>query len=357
MKNHLLNALVSAALSPTFEADPALQQVYNDQRLVRATKALRARNIFLYTEGTRTSTDPNNVNTIYTQSAGVRLLVLGYSDNMRYGVANVETAAGPNPVSVVFPQMHRVRIVGPQGERVVVDDFVPAQAGVSGQPRYTETRLTVPITLEANEQIAIDLGYDQTMAAFATIPPQAFTFFCVRVKENLASEDMRVLEDVKSYIAAHPFQRSQVINCSQLNSVGTGLNNASAAGLRVNAETFPANAPILITGIGSNLQASRITIIDTRDGTSFSLNRPMQSSALNMPGYEDNASAGTSVMTGAPAEAPLWTGVHYFPMPHLLARGAQLKAEIVNGGDAGGGTNTVTEREFLTQLVFIGVTV
>lgn len=355
MQSLIMDVLISAAQSPNFQADALLQKRYNEQRFMRAVKSLRTRNIFLTTEGAPTSTSLNNLNTLYTQPAGVRLLVLGYSDNFRYGAANtIPAAVNTPPVATNYPHMHRVRIVGPQGERIIVDDLVPAQAGISGQPRYTEPRFTVPIVIEANEQFAVDIGYDPTSSAYATLPPRAFAFFCLRVKEDLTANDQKVVDDLCYHINAYPFQRSVAIDCRKIDSLGVGITSASAAGLTVNAETLPANAPMLITGIGSNLQASKITILDTFDGTSFSLNRSMPSSAFNTPGYEDSQA---DVAPGAPIVAPLWKAYYTLPMPHLLVRGAQLKAEIVNGGDAGGGTNSIREKALTCQLVFAGVTV
>lgn len=365
-QSDLLEVLISMARNPALVADAQLQAAYNEKRCVRALKSLRSRNIFLYTEGTRTSTDLNNTNTIYTQPAGERLLVLGYSDNFRYGAVTTETAAGPNPTALTLLQTHRVRVVG-GNERTLIDDFVPAQAGVSGQPRYTNAQLVAPTILEPNEQIAIDLGYDPAGgAAPADIPPQAFIIFCLRVKDKLSALDQETFADVQRFINAEPVQRSLFLNCFTNDpSVGagaafnagyqvTGLDGGSAAGQLVSCFTPPVNVPVLITGIGSNLEASKLTISDLSDGSSFSLNRPMQSSALNLPGYENSTDLTTA---GAPVVGPNWTSYYALPMPHLLKRGAQLRADIVNGGDAGAGPGTITEQQVITQLVFQAITV
>lgn len=318
-------------------------------------KALRSRNIFLYTEGLRTSVNLNNANTIYTQPAGVRLLVCGYSDNFRYGAVSTATAAGANPSEIILLQEHRVRIVGGGHDRILVQDFVPAQAGVSGQPRYTSPQLIAPTILEADEQIAIDLGYDAAGSPEPTaIPPQAFIIFCLKVKDKLTAQDEEVIADIQKYIKTHSVQRNMFLNCSLLGSNFVGLTSASAAGAKVVCETPPVNEPVLITGIGSTLQASRLIITDTGDGASFSLNRAMQSSALNSPNYEGSAVLQTA---GAPVVGPIWQSYFQLPMPHLLRRGAQLRAEIVNGGDAGGGVGTITEQGIINQLIFQGVTV
>lgn len=349
----LLDVLISQARSPRFEADAQLQTAYNDKRFVRATKALRSRNIFLYTEGTRTSVNLNNTNTIYTQPTGLRLMVLGYSNNLRYGAATTALNAVVNPSATVFLQQHRVRVIGPNGERFIVADFVPGQAGVAGEPRYTEARLTTPFILEPDEQIAIDLGYDAAGSPEPSdIPPEAFIFFCVHVKELLTADDLAVLDDIKRHINNEATQRTCVLNCNVLGEYGVGLAAGSAANARVNPITPPADAPILITGIGTSLGASRLTITDTRSGLSFSLNRLMQSSALNLPGYENTPDA---VPFGAPAVGPNWTAFYTLPMPHLLVRGAQLQADIVNG--VSNGASVITEKGLINQLAFYGITV
>jgi len=264
------------------------------------------------------------------------------------------TVAGPNPVEIILPQMHRVRIVG-RGDRELIQDFVPAQAGVSGQSRYTGPQLVAPVIIEPDEQIAVDLGYDQAEGtAAATILPQAFIFFCLKIKDKLTAQDEEAAKDIRRAIEAEKVQRRVFYNCVALGNNAIGLDFTSAAGATVNCITSPTNIPVLITGIGTNLQASRLTIIDTYDGSSFSLNRPMQSSALNLPGYENSDLLATA---GAPVVGPLWTGYFQLPVPHLLRRGAQLQAQIVNSGDAGAGPGTVTEQGEVTQLVFQGVTV
>jgi len=354
-QTELFQALISAARSPVFAADSKLQTAYNQRRYGRALRALRSRNVFLYTEGQRTSVNLNNTNTIYTQPAGVRLLLCGYADNLRYGAVKTSVdGSGANPTDATLLQMHRVRIVGGI-ERALVKDLVPAQAGVSGQPRYTSTQLVAPTILEADEQIAIDLGYDAAGNPEPTnIPPQAFIFFCLKVKDKLTAQDEEIVADIQRFIEVNPFQRGVFLNCAALNSLFTGLSISSAAGDIALCETPPVNVPTLITGIGTNLIASRITIIDTADGSSFSLNRPMQSSALNMPGYENLP---RPFSFGAPVVTPIWASYYRLTMPHLLRRGALLKAEIVNGGDSGAGPNTVTEQGLFTQLIFQGVTV
>lgn len=353
-QTRLLEVLISQANRPGFKADPALQAAYNKQRFNQAMRSLRSRNIFLYTEGSRPSTNLNSTNTIYTQPAGVCLLVLGYSDNLRYGAVNSATLAGPNPAEIILPQMHRVRIVGPM-QSVLVEDLVPAQAGVSGQPRYTQTRFVSPVILEADQQFAIDLAYDTAeAAAAATILPQAFVFFCLKVKDKLTSQDCALVAEIQAFIRNHDFQIANNFNCAAIDSAVTGIDIGTSAGARVFCQTQPANAPTLITGIGMTLSAVKLKITDTIDGSSFSLDRFMQSSALNMPPYENSAQLQTY---GAPVVAPIWTGYYQLPVPHLLVQGAQLQAEIVNGGDAGAGANSITDQNTFTQLVFQGITV
>lgn len=341
--------LISAARHPALVPDPALLKKYADTRLARAIKALRSKNIFLYTEGTRTSVNLNDVTTIYTQPAGTRLLVVGYTDNLRYGVTQQSTVlGGPD---VVFPQTHQIRVVGNEGVEFS-DDFMMAQSGASGQPRFTSVFLPVPFILEANEQIAVTLGYDTAMSAPAQIPDQAFIFFAVKVKDRLTSDDMDAIEEIKTYIANHNYQRGVFLNCVSPNTEDIEFDAAGVGGL-AECQTRPASGPLLITGIGTTLLASTILITDTANGHSFSLNQPMQSSALNM---FDNADP--TQPAGNPEGAAIWEHYQQLAIPHLLRPGAALHATIVNGVGIQAATGTAgTDTQTGNILIFQGLTV
>lgn len=358
-QSDLFWTLISAAGNAQLMPDAAMLQRYKEKRLQRAIKALRSKNIFLYTEGTRPSVNLNDLTTIYTQPAGVRLLVVGYSDNFRYGAIEAQDAA-PAQVQLVFPQTHRVRVVGGEA-KALSDDFVMAQSGASGQPRYTSDRLPVPFILEPDQQIAVDLGYDTAMAAPTQIPAQAFTFFCIRVKSQLSPEDYVAIDEIKDYIANHNFQRGVFLNCANADNLAGVLSgntvvfsNAIAGGTAT-CFTRPANGPILINGIATTLAASRLSISDTADNHSFSLNRLMRSTAINFPEASRFVPVTTNVQ-GVPTSAPVWCAYWELPIPHLLRPGAQLKAEIINGGTDAQGIARV-DNQGANVLMFQGATV
>lgn len=328
-QSDLFQVLLSAALDEKLRPNTALLKLYKQKRYNAAERALRARNIFLFTEGTRSVVTLNSVApTIYTQPAGERMIVIGYSDNLRYGATeqNDILSIPPSSLTALFPQMHRLRIVG-HNERAICEDLTPAQAGVSGQPRYTSTHFTVPTIIEPDEQIAIDLGYDTAAGLEPTfVYPNGFIIFCLKVKDKFTPEDDNVLADVRTYIAANDFQRGLYLNALDVNSQGPIAYNAVGAGATAVAETRPVTHPVLITGVGTNLGASTIKITDIADGSSFSLDRPMTVSALNMPNYEEIGNT-----SNAPAGAPDWTNFFQLPFPHLLRSGAQLRVDLVNG--------------------------
>lgn len=350
-QSDLFWVLVSAARNAALIPDPALLKLYKDSRIRAATKAARSKNIFLYTEGTRVSTNLNDVTTIYTQPAGTRLMVIGYSDNLFYGTrAERDPGAGNQTFSQVFPQMHRVRVVGREG-RALSDDFVMAMAGASGQPRFTSVLLPVPFILEPDEQIAIDLGYDTAMSAPTNIPDQAFIIFCVKVKDQLTSLDLEAIAEATAYVGNHDYQRGIFLNCASLGRDDVSFNTAVAGGV-ASCETRPANGPLLITGIGTSLNTSRILITDTFDGHSFSLNRPIRSSAICVP---DNAAL-TTMPPAVPGGAPIWQQYFEFPAPHLLRAGALLHCDVINGGIDASGTAQVDDQAG-TVIIFQGATV
>lgn len=353
-QSDLFWVLISAARDAQLRPDSTLLRQYKESRIRKAIKAVRTKNIFLFTEGTRTSVNLNDITTIYTQPAGVRLMVVGYSDNLRYG-GTMQPDAALAASKVIFPQMHRVRVIGNAG-KALCEDLCPAQAGVSGQPRYTSTLLPAPFILEANEQIAVDLGYDTAMSAPAVIPAQAFIFFCVKIKDQLTSEDLNAIEDIKIYVANHNYQRGIFLNCFTL--AGTSATDdiefsTAIAGGVASCDTRPANRPLLITGVGTTLLASTILITDTYDGHSFSLNRAMRSSALNMV---DNSDVTGSIEAGVPDGAPIWASYFEFPSPHLLRSGAQLHCDVVNGGTDAIGTARL-DTQTGNVIIFQGLTV
>lgn len=342
----LFSTLLSALQSRTLEPSPSLLARFRENRIAQAEKAIRSRNILLYTEGARASTDLQSINTIYTQPVGVPLIVMGYSDNLRYG--NVDSGIAED-----WPQAHRVRIVGGSNERMLCEDFYFSQSGVSGESRYTDPRFTVPVLLQSHEQFAIDLEYDPNAAGTNETPSQAFVFHCIEVKSQLSADDLKALDDVKRYVKTHGYQRGIFLNAASAsaakatqNSGGPGLSFATAGvgGVAIGT-TRPANGPILITGVGTTLGASTLLITDTFDGYSFSLNRPMQSSGLNMPA-QDSATFNT-----APVFAPVWKSYYQFPIPHLLRPGAQLTVEAINGNDGD------VDNQTGNFLIFQGVTV
>lgn len=335
--------LLSAASRLDLQPDQATLEAYHKKRLARAVKALRSRNVFLYTEGVRTSLNPNDITTIYTQPAGVRMLVMGYSDNFRFGNTN-QPATGA--FSETYPEMHRARIVGQDGH-ALSEDFLAAQSGSSGQPRYTSTLLPVPVLIEADQQIAVDLGYDSAAAArTGEIPTQAFCFFCVKVKDRLTSDDLDTVREIETYIANNRYQRGIYLNCVSPGLEAVHFSTAAINGI-ANCLTRPANRPLLITGIGSSLGCSKLVITDTADDYSFTLNKPAQSSALMMPNFED-----VGIPRSAPCAAPCHTHYFEFPIPHLLKSGAQLAVQAVNNA---AGADIDTQDGNL--IIFQGVTV
>jgi hypothetical protein len=348
-QSELFQVLLSASLRPGYTPDPVLATKYNKNRLDRATQALKTKNLFLYTEGTRPGTQLNSVTTIYTQPAGTRLLLIGYADNFRYGKISARAAGGPT--DLVWPQEHRVRIVG-KNPRALVHDFVPSQAGVSGEPRYTSPWLTVPEVLEPDEQLAVDLGYDTAAVAPTVVEAQAFVFFCLKVKDKLTLQDLAAVEDIKRAILAKPFQEGIYLNCVSLGLQAVHFTT-NAAGGTASCDTRPVTAPMLVTAIGTNLCASKLKITDVYEGYSFSLDKFMQSSSINMPDFEDQASTDL----GAPVSAPIFTNYWQLPMPHLLRSGSQLHCDVINGGDAGAGAGTVVDPQDGQIIMFQAVTV
>lgn len=348
-QSKLFQVLLSAARSGNLKPDAELLAAYKKERFQQAVKALRSRNIFLYTEGSRLSVSLNSINTIYTQPAGARMIILAYANNLRYGMTAQPAGA------LAYPQTHRIRIVGQQ-ERAIVRDLIPSQAGISCEPRWTVTPLTVPVIIERQEQIAIDLGYDTAASASVLIPPQAFIFFAVKVIDKLTPQDYEVIDDLQRYINNVDYQRGIFLNCESAPNANQIVFSTALAGGTAKCTTRPANRPLLISAIGTSLRASKFTITDSSDGHSFSLNQPMQSSALNMPDFE-SIMAAVPPFDVAPSSAPIFTEYWQLAVPHLLRSGAQLQAEIVNGGDKGAGAGTVIDMQSNNVLLFQGITV
>jgi hypothetical protein len=349
-QSQLFQLLINAAQRPGYTPDPVLQAAYNKTRLENAIRAIKTKNLLIYTEGSRPSVSLNSIFTIYTQPVGKRLILTGYSDNMRYG--RISTAATGGPTDKVWPQQHRIRIVG-KNPRSLIDDLVPSQAGVSGECRYTSPLLAVPEIIEPDEQIAVDLGYDSTAGTAPTvIEPQAFTFWTLEVKDKLTIDDEAAIADVKRAITAQWYQKAHYLNCVSLGLQAVHFATA-AAGALASCDTQTVTAPMLVTGIGTNLVASKVKITDTNDGRSFSLDKFIQTSSLNMPDFQDQAARDL----GAPVSAPIFTNFFFFPVPHLLKAGGQLHCDVINGGNAGGGAGSVVDPQDGQVIIFNGISV
>jgi len=334
-QSDLFQLLISAALSTDLHPDAQMLAAYKKRRLNTARRALLARNLFLYTSGYR---DPlldlsASGPTVYTQPAGQRLLLLGYANNFRYGatIQNNTAAVPPGTQQRIFPQMHRLRIPG-RSEAIFCEDLTAGQSGIAGEPRYTDVRLTAPTIIEPDEQIAIDLGYDPLSgSAPVNVPPEAFIIFALKIKTELSAEDKVIFADCQRYIKNNDFQRGIYLNALSATQQPIRFS-APGVGAAATAETRPVSNPVLITAIGTNMGAATIKITDTGDGSSLSLHKPMQSSALNFPNYENLGRTNIASMGG-----PCWSNYFRLPFPHLLRSGSQLKVDLVSGGDDGDG--------------------
>lgn len=323
-QSDLFQVLLSAAARDNLRPDAALLKAYKAKRLALAIKCLRSRNVWLYAEGTRTVVDLNNQNTIYTTPTGARMLCLGYADSSRYG----RIAQNPAPGELFTIFNHRVRIVGGGNERALSQEFIPSEAGVSGEPRFSTPWLTVPEVIEANEQFAIDLGFDTAGPQDPGTYLQAFIFFCLKVKEQLTPQDQETIADIQRHIDFNDFQEGGFLNCTTLGQTNVVFPTANINEI-VSCETRPVSNPTLVLGFGTNLACSRITIIDTGDGSSFSLNNPMRIPALNLPNWEGRLQQGITIAT-IKSYGSAWTNFFQFPMPHLLRAGASLRCDLIN---------------------------
>jgi hypothetical protein len=304
--NAMLAALATGQLVPPQKASEDFKAL----RYGRALKALRMRNLFVPTVGNFSSTNSNADYTTFTPPLTEDVIVCGCS------VSSNATGVGSST------QMSgEIRIRPPV---LMYSNYV--QARWMFGPAAFSIYFPSPFILKAGEQIAVDVGFNAPDPAFVvSTAEQTVVFFCVAVKPCLSDEDMVVAATIESLIDSAPYQRKIYLNCTTPNSnrIDFGVVDPVPDGTSVFAETRVVSSPMLVLGLGTTLKRSQISIQDTEQQHSFTLNSFLRGRALFR-------TIGTIL-------GPVSTGPYYsyfrFPVPHLLKPGATLACQVINQDD------------------------
>lgn len=304
--NAMLAALGSGQLVPPQKANEDFQAL----RYGRILKALHCRNLFVPTVGNFSSTSPNADYTTFTPPLTEDVIVCGCSvSNNSGGVGSVTQMSG------------ELRIRPPV---FMYSNYV--QARYMFGPAAFSIYFPSPFILKAGEQIGVDIGFNAPDPAFlASTAEQTVVFFCIAVKPCLSDSDLATAAEIESLINSVPYQRKIYLNCTTPNGnrIDFGVAAPVATGVSVFAETRVISAPMLVQGLGTTLKRSQISIQDTEQQHSFTLNAFLRGRAL--------------LRTVGSTIGPTDTGPYYsyfrFPVPHLLKPGATLACQIINQGD------------------------
>lgn len=302
--NAMLAALANGSYLPPVKANGD----FKSARYRRAIKALQARNLFVSATGNFPVNDPNATYTIFTPPLNEDVIVCGCS-LANQGTLQADRISG------------EIRIRPPA---TLSSNYIQPQ--IAFGPASFSIYFPAPFLLRASDQIAIDFGFNAPqVGTTVSTTDQTIVFFCISVKSCLSQEDAALADDVRRMIQASPYQRKIFLNCV------SGDDNAIVypgalplvGGEVADPETRPVSSPMLILGMGTTLNASRIAILETAIQHSFTLGEIINIRNLFWTGsFQSNT-----------------TGPYYsyfrFPVPHLLRPGAQLSAHLVNGLNAG----------------------
>ncbi len=353
----LFEILLSAAGNrKTLLPDARLASAYAKARYNKAMRSLRSRNLLVPAIGKFHLANPNDTYTCYTPPLSDDVIVCGLT------LSSLSATQG----TIFSPDfVGEIRIRRPNGPAIGANLL-------NVQQQFKATRMNwrfpAPFILRANDQLAMDVGFNVPAGVVFTGQPvftlfsegateqQFAIFWCVAVKDCLSDDDQIVAELIKREIQDQPFQRPVMLPSGTLNSQFQMVEFTSLTST-VSSTTRTAERPLLITGIQTNLSRSRVKINDTYDDHAFTLNTFVN--ARNFACYEEQENT----------HIQMWQD---FPIPHLLRTGAAITCEhqnqlIAPPWPTGGGGLTQFSDKYIgatptfplqfQSIVFKGVTV
>lgn len=330
--------MIDALAAGTYAPPPDVAKTFAQRRVNAISKALSMDNLFVPASGQFSSPDPNATFTVYTKPLQRDVIVMGCA------LMSADERAD-NRLSGEF----RVRLPEPLAH-LSQNYIFPAMAFA---PATYSVFFPTPFILRAGEQMAVDFGQNAPQAGESNLPQPSnedtntrieIVFFCVSVKNCLASDDVQVLNRAIQVINDTPYQRKVFLNSwthgsvavtSQTNSpFQSGTDNMVVypqqplstvlvpKGSLTSSETRQADAPLLVVGLAIASCGSTVRFMDTGSGHSFTQGEWVYAHSMYYP--EEFLSYQTV--------SPYYS---YFrlPVPHLLRPGATLYTEHLASRD------------------------
>lgn len=203
-----------------------------------------------------------------------------------------------------------------------VSSFTQAETG------YGVSNLPCPIIVPAGGRIVAQFSYNPSSGyagqEMNTSQYDSILLLCLGVKNCLTDEDKLILEQCRQWIDTHEYQNPVKLNMvtppveTNLNIVWGGTNGGGGINQACSSQSRPVGIPLLVRGLETNLMWSRLQLRDTR-GHDFT--PAGQFLARNLCRH------------AAGNDAPISVDFQ-FPVAHVLAPGAQLHAEHLDGTGA-----------------------
>ncbi len=354
-KTHLTNVLIDALLRNNGIADRGLVNEYKRQRFNAVARALLSRNLFIPITKHPAVENQQDVVTGYALPLQEDVMLWGIT----WTSANTEPSSDHGRMMTIQVDGHD--LISNVGTSMIPFGGIDTTNGFSfTEMGYGVVALPVPKILPAGSRVVAQFSYNPSSGYDGeSMPPGLYdsvVLFCLAVKTCINDEDRQILEICREWINDHDYQVPVNLNMvtpptdSNLSIIwnGNGASGGGEDGLLTTSETRPVGLPILIRALATNLMMSRLQLRDTRN--------------------HDFTPAGYVLMRNfirhaAGNNSPLST--HFkLTMPHVLAPGAQLKADHLDGTGANLGPFAIDQAVLLPVtgtlppcwLTFSGVT-
>jgi hypothetical protein len=337
-RKDLEDTLFNAILNGNGLPDRATSTAFKRKRFNRCARALLSRNLFIPIVKRPNAESDRDVVTGYSQPLETDVMLWGFTwtqtqvEPFELGRTMKISVNGHELISNVAVSQSTLSEPVGQG-------FGNAVAG------YGTSELPCPVRVPAGSRIAAEFSYNPSRywgssdghnaTVMNTTQYDSVVLMCIGVKTCLSDEDKDLLEKCRQWIEAHEFQDPVFLNSvslptdQNLNIFWDGDFGGGGLDVTATSQTRNVSAPLLVRGLGTNLALSRFAIRDTRDHQFMPAGKVL---AQNFSSYK-----GQFVVVST-----------YFRwlIPHVLAPGAQLVTDHLDGTGAAIGAFSYDGRAF-----------
>lgn len=328
LKNVLINAILRGAQVP----ERRLSNEFKRARYNRVARALLSRNLLIPLTKRPAVAAQGDVVTGYSQPLQEAVMLWGF------------TWTNPNTQpSSDDGRMLKLNIEGRELIQNVAASMIPLTGidttiGFSlSELGWGVSTLPAPIIIPAGARVVAQFSYNPSSGytAFVANPSQydSVLLLCLAVKTCISDEDRGILEECERFIETHEYQVPVTLNMitpptdSNLSITWNGTNGGGDDGLLTTSQTRVVGFPILLRAFATNLTNSRIALRDSR-GHDFT-----PSGMFLCRNVGPHATGGNQPLSP------------YFRLavPHVLATGAQVLGEHLDGTGANLGPTAIDQ--------------